>query len=115
MLWIKCYNLHSSIRRYHYTWLSKVITFTWWSTIISALSYSVINTIWKHALQWQKQTRLHLAFEVNNMDVVELLLQSGAEVNVKDLVNRIHRYAIIYNATLQIIRAFAYNIMTLKF
>ena len=45
------------------------------------------------------KTPLHRAVEGNNRDVVELLLKSGADVNVTDKVNNIHRYAKTSTAT----------------
>ena len=41
-----------------------------------------------------QKTPLHLAVQGNDRDVAELLLQSGADVNVKDVVNRAHIYEI---------------------
>ena len=46
-----------------------------------------------------QHTPLHRAVQGNNRDLVELLLQSGADVNAKDKVNRIHRHVITLTAT----------------
>ena len=42
--------------------------------------------ILQHAFQRQHQTPLHWAVEYNHMDLVELMLLSGADVNRKNEV-----------------------------
>ena len=54
-----------------------------------------------HTFQRRKQTPLHEAVRRNYKNEVELMLQSGAEVNRKDEVKRIYRYmyVIAFTAT----------------
>ena len=59
--------------------------------ILQTTDNTNINQKLKHTFQNGK-TSLQSAVEGGNGDVVELLLQSGADVNVSDEVNRIHRY-----------------------
>ena len=61
--------------------------------ILQTIDITNINQKLKHTFQNGK-TSLQSAVEGGNRDVVELLLQSGADVNVSDEVNRIHRYLI---------------------
>ena len=55
------------------------------------IANTAINQMLKHAFQYQK-TPLQWAVEHNNRDLVELLLLSGADVSVKDMVSRIRGY-----------------------
>ena len=46
-----------------------------------------------------KRSPLHLAIDHKDRDIIKLLLQSGAHVNVKNLVNRIYRSVITFTAS----------------
>ena len=57
------------------------------SKIITAISNNIIDRMISLAFQRRQQTPLHWAVERNYIDMVDLMLQSGAEVNRKNEVN----------------------------
>ena len=72
--------------------------------ILFEIDNNVINQKLKHTFQHGK-TSLHRAvetrklcysdvYEGRNKDVMKLILQSGADANMKDEVDRLHRYIV---------------------
>ena len=74
MLWIKCYNIHFSIRRHHYTGLFYAITGKWWSFYCSQERMSM----WRDEVN--RISLLRLAITDDNSQIIWNLQRSAYRV-----------------------------------